>query len=83
MKHNYKPLHHPLEVRFRDNGMKLALGKGTIYLSINNKSKITISNVYFVPDLAKNLLSVSEATSNGTIIEFHYNCAIISYKLPT
>ena len=81
--HNYKPLHHPLEVRFGDNGMKLALGKGTIYLSINNKSKITISNVYFVPGLAKNLLSVSEATSNGTIIEFHYNCAIIRYKLPT
>ena len=27
--HNHKPLHHPLEVLFGDNGMKLALGKGT------------------------------------------------------
>ena len=40
-------------------------------------------NVYFVPSLVKNLLFVSEATSNGMILEFHYNCAIIRYKLPT
>ena len=31
----------------------------------------------------KNLLSVSEPTTNKTIIEFHYNRAIIYHKLPT
>ena len=31
----------------------------------------------------KNLLPVSEPTTNKTIIEFHYNRAIIYHKLPT
>ena len=83
--YDHNPFHHPLEVRFKNNGTKLALGKGTIHLSINNKSKITILNIYFVQGLAKNLLSIismSEVISNGTIIEFHYNYAIYHYKLP-
>ena len=43
----------------------------------------SIPNVYYVPGIIKNLLSVSEATANGTIIEFHCNCAIIYHKLQT
>ena len=38
--HNYKPLLHPLEVSFGDNGIKLSLGKGTIYLLINTNPKL-------------------------------------------
>ena len=79
--HDYKTLSKPLQVRFGDNGMKMAIGKGTIDLPINNKSMITMTNVYFVPGLAKNLLSVSEATSNGMVLEFHNNHAIIHHKL--
>ena len=79
--HDYKMLSKPLEVRFGDNGMKMAIGKGTINLPINSKSTITMTNVYFVPGLAKNLLSVSEATSNGMVLEFHNNHAIIHHKL--
>ncbi len=81
--HNYMPLPQPLEVRFGDNGMKVAIGKGEVHLSIVKSKVVRIPNVYYVPGLLKNLLSVSEATSNGTIIEFHHNCAIIFYKLPT
>ena len=79
--HDYIQLATPLEVRFGDNAIKLALGKGTVHLSIDNEQTISISNVYYVPGLAKNLLSVSEATTNGAIIEFHHNCAIIKYTL--
>ena len=43
---------------------------------------MSIPNVHYVPGITKNLLSVSEATTNGTIIEFHSNCAIIKHKLP-
>ena len=43
---------------------------------------MNIPNVHYVPGINKNLLSVSEATVNGTIIEFHSNCAIIKHKLP-
>ena len=81
--HNYTTLSKQLEVRFGDNGTKMAIGKGTINLSINSKNIISISNVYFVPGLAKNLLSVNEATSNGAILEFHNNYAIIRHKSPT
>ena len=81
--HNYVTLVKPLEVRFGDNSIKMATGKGTINLSIHKKYTISISNVYFVPGLAKNLLSVSEATSNGAVLEFHNNYAIIHHKLPT
>ena len=81
--HNYRLLSQPLEVRFGDNGIKVAIGKGEVHLSISNSKSVSIPNVYYVPGIIKNLLSVSEATANGTIIEFHCNCAIIYHKLPT
>jgi sugar phosphate isomerase/epimerase len=73
----------PLEVRFGDNDIKMATGKGTINLLIHKRYTISIANVYFVPRLAKNLLFVSEATSNGVGVEFHSKHAIIHHKLPT
>mgnify|MGYP002775250692 FL=1 len=81
--HNYRLLSQPLEVRFGDNGMKVAIGKGEVHLSISHSKSVSIPNVYYVPGIIKNLLSVSEATANGTIIEFHCNCAIIYHKLQT
>ena len=78
--HNYHPLSQALEVRFGDNGMKEAIGKGEVHLSMTKTKLIKIPNVYYVPGLIRNLLSVSEATANGTIIEFHHNLAIIYYK---
>ena len=80
--HNYKALPQALEVRFGDNGTKAAIGKGEVHLSINQTRRMSIPNVHYVPGITKNLLSVSEATTNGTIIEFHSNCAIIKHKLP-
>ena len=81
--HDYIQLPTPLEVRFDDNAIKLDLGKEIIHLSIDNEQTISISNVYYVPGSAKNMLSVSEATTNGAIIEFYHNCAIIKYTLPS
>ena len=43
--HDYTTVPKQLEVRFRDNGTKMALGKGTINLSINTTNMISISNV--------------------------------------
>ena len=80
--HNYKALPQALEVRFGDNGTKAAIGKGEVHLSINQTRRMSIPNVHYVLGITKNLLSVSEATTNGTIIEFHSNCAIIKHKLP-
>ena len=82
MLHNYKTLPQALEVRFGDNGTKAAIGNGEVHLSINQTRRMIIPNVHYVLGITKNLLSVSEATTNGTIIEFHSNCAIIKHKLP-
>jgi hypothetical protein len=79
--HNYHPLSQALEVRFGDNGRKVAIGKEEVHLSMTKTKLINIPNVYYVPGLIRNLLSVSEGTANGTIIEFHHNFAIIYYKL--
>ena len=79
--HDYVELTAPLEVRFGDNGTKFALGKGTVHLPLNKHQVISISNVYYVPSLARNLLSIGEATRNGAIIEFHNHFATIKYNL--
>jgi hypothetical protein len=79
--HNYHPLSQAPEVVFGDNGMKVAIGKGEVHLSMTKTKVIKILNAYYVPGLIRNLLSVSEATANGTVIEFHHNFAIIYYKL--
>ena len=43
---------------------------------------MSIASIHFVQGITKTLLSVSEATSNGTIIEFHLSFVIIKHKLP-
>ena len=43
--HNSRHLSQPLEVRFGDNGMKVAIGKGEVHLSISNSKSISIPNV--------------------------------------
>jgi hypothetical protein len=61
----------------------MAIGKGTINLLIHKMYTISISNIYFVSGLAKNLFSVSKGTSNGVVVKFHNKHAIIYHKLPT
>ena len=68
---------------FRDNDTKMSFDKGTINLSINKTSTITMSNVYFLCGVTRNLLLVSNATSNGNVVEFHNNFAIIHHKTPS
>ena len=59
--HDFSSLSSPLEVKFGDNGTKLGIRKGTIHLPINQDKIVSISNVYYVPGLARNLLPVGEA----------------------
>ena len=44
--HNYRLLSQLLEVRFGDNGMKVAINIGEVYLSISHSKSISIPNVY-------------------------------------
>ena len=71
-----------MSVRFGNNGIKQALGKGEISFQLKADHLFTIGNVYYVPGIIKNLLSVGQATKNGVSIEFHKDYAHIKYTLP-
>ena len=66
--HNYCPLPQALQVTFGDHGTKVAIGKGEVHLSLNKSKTVSIPNVYYVPSVMRNLISVSEATKTGTSI---------------
>lgn len=60
----------PLEV-YVANGQKLStVGRGNVLVRLRNCEK-TISNVYYVPNLTTNLLSVSELTRKGYRVVFN------------
>ena len=68
--------------RLGDNREVKAHGKGTIVLKINALGKwnnSSLTDVLYVPSLAKNLFSVSAATKKGLTMSFDSNsCKIIS-----
>ena len=64
----YQVLSNPLSVTFGDNKRKTAIDKGSIQLRLSDNHEITVPNVYYVPGLAKHLLSVGQATVDGLII---------------
>ena len=70
----------PIIVRFGNNGIvtKQAIGKGEITFEITGGRHFTIDKILYVPGITKHLISISQATTNGIIIEFHYNHAIIN-----
>ncbi|MCO5580124.1 hypothetical protein L7F22_033991 [Adiantum nelumboides] len=81
--HNFTPLANPLSVYLGDNSTQHAIGYGDINITLPGGQIMTISKVYLVPKLTKNLLSVSELTANGASIEFHHLHCIIKVKLTT
>lgn len=47
-------------VKFGDNSIISVMGKGKVTIQTKGSSTHTIANVYFVPDLKTNLLSVGQ-----------------------
>ena len=79
---NYNSLPVPIPVVFGNNGSLNALGKGDVSFLLQDNQILTVDNVYFVPGITKNLLSVSQATKNGTSIKFEETYAQIKHKSP-
>ncbi|XP_031262769.1 uncharacterized protein LOC116120920 [Pistacia vera] len=52
-------------VTFDDNSKVFVMGKGSVRIHSKEKSDQIISNVFFVPDLKTNLLSVGQLQENG------------------
>ena len=67
---NYQELPIPLKVTFGDKGQKVAVGKGNIKLRLISNHVVQISDIYFVPGIAKHLLSVGQATAKGMTVKF-------------
>ena len=65
---DYVHFENPEKVRLGDNRVVQALGKGNIWLDIkdeNDYNPARLVDVLYVPDLAKNLFSVSVAAKRG------------------
>ena len=67
---NYNPLQVPIPMVFGNNGTLNVLGKGDVNLLLQDNQLLTIDNVYFGHRITKNLLSVCQATKNGTSKKF-------------
>ncbi|MCO5591850.1 hypothetical protein L7F22_045843 [Adiantum nelumboides] len=80
--HDYKPIQLSMEVRLGDDGAYMAEGMGTVYLKLPTGDVTKITGVYYIPGLAKNLLSVSEVTKSGTSIEFFHKYCTIKASIP-
>jgi len=62
---DYEVLQQPKEVRFGNNHKTYALGFGSVITSVG-----VMRNVYYVPNLAANLFSVTAATARGVEIKY-------------
>jgi hypothetical protein len=73
---SYRKLHTPKSIRLGDDSTIYAYGIGTISLEFNlneRKHEATIKEVYYVPDLQGNLLSVSALTKRGYTFIFDFD----------
>ena len=77
---DYIPLAKPFPVRFGNNGVEHALGHGTTQIELSDGNFIAIEQVHYIPNIAKNLISVNKLTDDNTSIEFFHNYCIIRYK---
>ena len=77
-----RSLEQPLEVMLGDGYAVEATGRGTITLEVTSMdgqaSRCKLHEVLYVPDLSYNLISVSNITNAGNMIEFSENsCQIL------
>mgnify|MGYP000016944106 FL=1 len=72
-------LQKPITIRFGNNGLKQTLDKGQFTFHLPKGGQFTLNDVYHVHGIIKNLLSISQGTSNETIIEFHHNQVVIHH----
>ena len=80
---DYVHFENPQKVRLGDNRVVQALGKGNIWLDIkdeNDYNPARLVDVLYVPDLAKNLFSLSAGAKRGYTIELQQSGCVILDK---
>ena len=63
---NYKEFEPPSIISFGNNGTKQAIGKGDITFEVTRGRHFTINEILSVLGISQHLLSISQATTNGT-----------------
>lgn len=61
----YKEVEAHKEVVMGNNNRAKVLGKGSVELELTSGNKLTLNNVFYVPSLTKNLISVNVLCKNG------------------
>lgn len=72
--------HTRYKVRLGDDKQMQVEGKGTIALKDGHGNVKFLYNVYFIPDLTQNLLSVGQLMGNGYYILFNNGSCVIRNK---
>ncbi|KAI5057570.1 hypothetical protein GOP47_0027585, partial [Adiantum capillus-veneris] len=62
---DYKHLARPVQVYLGDNHSLNAVGHGHLHVSLPSGTPIIIRDIYHIPALSHNILSVTAATSIG------------------
>jgi hypothetical protein len=74
----YKESSTTEKIYVADGNYVLAFGKGTCSIRLNDKHAIDIEDVWYAPDFATNLMSVSSLTNANYILQFDsYQCTIL------
>ena len=79
---DYKHLSSTMRVYLGNNQFLTAIGVGNLHITLPSGVNVNIYNVYHIPGLSRNILSVTTATSTGSSIEFFHDSCIIHFKLP-
>ncbi|MCO5604374.1 hypothetical protein L7F22_058539 [Adiantum nelumboides] len=79
---DYKTLARHVQAYLGDNHCLHAIGLGNLHVTLPSGTAIIIRDIYHIPDLRRNILSVTAATSLGSSIEFFHDLYVIHFKLP-
>ena len=72
-----RPLDMPIPISVANGGRIMAVGVGTIRVTLKNSKPIRIENVLYVPKLDRKLPSISALSKKGLDVSFNKNCCTI------
>ncbi|MCO5560071.1 hypothetical protein L7F22_013677 [Adiantum nelumboides] len=79
---DYKTLARHVQVYLGNNHCLHAIRLGNLHVTLPSGAAIIIRDIYHIPGLRRNILSVTAATSSGSFIEFFHDLCVIHFKLP-
>ncbi|KAI9918787.1 hypothetical protein PsorP6_011686 [Peronosclerospora sorghi] len=76
----YEPLVTTLCILSTDGGSMRAIGAGSVQFQALNGTKVTLTGVLHVPNLARRLISVPSLTDKGVTVVFRHKVCEISFR---